>query len=182
MIVSAMRTALLLLPSAMLALGGCAGYQLGNEGLYPRHIHTVYVPTFDSTSFRRDLGERLTEAVVKEIELKTPYKVVGTPDADSVLTGVLVDEGKRVVAQNRYGDARQVEARMQVLVNWIDRRGVALREGGAIELPPPAVAVGATADMMPEVGQSVATTQQQAIQSVAEQIVSMMEAPWGGKE
>ena len=32
--------------------------------------------------------------------------------------------------------------------------------------------------MIPEVGQSVATTQQQAIQRLAEQIVSTMEEPW----
>ena len=47
---------------------GCAGYQIGNQSLYPPEIHTVYVPMFQSNSFRRNLGERLTEAVVKEIE------------------------------------------------------------------------------------------------------------------
>ena len=40
-------------------------------------VSTVYVPMIESGSYRRDLGERLTEAVAKQIELKTPYKVVG---------------------------------------------------------------------------------------------------------
>jgi hypothetical protein len=163
---------------ALAALSGCAGYQVGNETLYPTHIQTVYVPIFDSGSFRRNLGERLTEAVIKEIELKTPYKVVATPNADSVLTGTLIADGKKVVAENRYDDARQVEVRMQVRVNWIDRRGAAIRPSGAIELPAPALDVAGTADVLPEVGQSIATTQQEAIQKVAEQIVAMMEAPW----
>ena len=54
--------------SSLLLLGGCAGYQIGNQSLYPQEIRTVYVPMFQSISFRRNLGERLTEAVVKEIE------------------------------------------------------------------------------------------------------------------
>ena len=74
-------------------LSGCAGYQIGNQSLYPPDIHTVYVPMFESKSFRRDLGERLTEAVAKEIELKTPFKVVNDPNADSVLTGRLCTKG-----------------------------------------------------------------------------------------
>jgi hypothetical protein len=44
---------------------------------------------FESTSFRRNLGERLTEAVVKRSKTE-PYKVVSDPNADSVLTGRIV--------------------------------------------------------------------------------------------
>ena len=54
----------------LLRFAGCAGYQIGNQSLFPQEIHTVYVPVFKSNSFRRNLGERLTEAVVKEIEEK----------------------------------------------------------------------------------------------------------------
>ncbi len=44
---------------------GCAGYQLGNQTLYPRHIRTVHVPVVESASFRRNMGERLTEAICR---------------------------------------------------------------------------------------------------------------------
>src|ERR1051325_2587560 len=97
----------LLLAAAMLAaLGGCAGYRAGTASLYPPDIHTVYVPIFESDSFRRNLGERLTEAVDKEIELKTPYKVVHTPDADSVLTGRILGDTKRVVVEDQNDQPR----------------------------------------------------------------------------
>ena len=181
MIPGATRAAVhVVVAAAILAVtaAGCSTYQIGNRSLYPAHIRTVYVPTFESNSFRRNLGERLTEAVVKEMELKTPYKVVATPDADSVLTGLIVSEGKRVVAENRYDDPRQLEVRMQVMVNWIDRQGTAIRPDGAVALPPPALSVTGTADVTPEVGQSLATSQQEAINRVAEQIVAMMETPW----
>ena len=66
----------------LLLLGGCAGYQIGNYSLYPDHIRTVHVPVFESVSFRRNLGERLTEAVCKEIDRITPYKVFGRASAE----------------------------------------------------------------------------------------------------
>src|SRR4051794_4304229 len=70
---------------ASLGLAGCAGYQIGRGGLYRPDVRTVHVPVAQSDSYRRYLGERLTEAVVKEIELRTPYKVVDSASADSVL-------------------------------------------------------------------------------------------------
>ena len=76
----------------MLVWTGCAGLHVGQQSLYRPELRTIYVPVFESESFRPNLGERLTEAVVKEIELKTPYKVVATPNADSVLRGRIVVE------------------------------------------------------------------------------------------
>ena len=87
---------------ALALLGGCAGYQIGNQSLYPVNIRTVYVPMFQSASFRPYLGERLTEAVMKEIELKTPFKVVSDPNADSTLSGRIVGEGKEVLIGSRW--------------------------------------------------------------------------------
>lgn len=157
---------------------GCATpYQIGNHSLYPQDVRTVYVPVFDSDSFRRNLGERLTEAVMKEIENKTPYKVVSTSSADSILSGRIVGETKRVVAENRYDDTRQLDASLQVEVSWIDRSGGILYEG-SVTLPPELSLVSSSARFLPEYGQSGATAQQQAIQRAAEQIVGMMEAPW----
>jgi len=165
---------------AFLALAaGCAAtpYQIGNRSLYPQDVHTVYVPVFDSDSFRRNLGERLTEAVMKEIENKTPYKVVSTSSADSILSGRITGETKRVVAENQYDDPRKLDVNLRIDVSWVDRDGGILYDG-CISLPPELTTVGASASFLPEYGQSVATAHQQAIQRVAEQIVGMMEAPW----
>ena len=89
---------------------GCIGYQVGTGSLYAPDVATVYVPMIESDSYRRDLGERLTEAVVKEIELKTPYKVVNTPNADSILSARLISDTrqdarrKRVRRPARFGE------------------------------------------------------------------------------
>jgi hypothetical protein len=168
----------ILIPYLLLLLSGCAGYQIGNKGLYPENVYTVYVPVFQSNSFRRNLGERLTEAVVKEIEKRTPYKVVSDPTADSVLSGAIVSEGKNALVHQRTGDARDTEVNMVVQVSWMDRKGVMLRDSKKIPLPEELVTVGGAADVVPEVGQSVATAQQEAICKMARQIVDLMEKPW----
>ena len=67
-------------------LAGCTGYQLGNQNLFRPDIRTVHVPIVQSESFRRGLGERLTESMVKEIELRTPYKVVDAIAAVSMVS------------------------------------------------------------------------------------------------
>lgn len=156
---------------------GCAAYRVGNDSLYAPDVATVYVPMIESDSFRRDLGERLTEAVVKEIELKTPFKVVGTPDADSVLAARLVSDTKRVIVENQNDDPRAIEVAIFAEVNWYNRRREPLGPPASILLPPE-LGIGQTAPLLPEAGQSVALQQQQAIQRLAEQIVATMEEPW----
>ena len=159
-------------------VAGCFGYHVGNQSLYPAHIYTVYVPIFESDSFRRHLGERLTERVMKRIEEVTPYKVINSPDADSILTGRIIADAKRVVVEDRFDNPREVELNMAVRVRWIDRRGNPLRDCPAVPLPPELTTVSASATVVPEVGQSIATGQVEAIDKLAEQIVSMMETPW----
>jgi len=162
----------------LLAVTGCVGYHLGTASLYPSNIQTVYVPIFESDSFRRYLGERLTEAVIKEIELKTPYKVTGDSGADSILSGRITHDNKRVMVLNKYHDPRENEISLQVQVRWLDRQSNLIREASPIPLPDELASIRETSLLVPEVGQSVATAQQQAIQRLAVQIVSMMEAPW----
>jgi hypothetical protein len=161
-----------------LLLAGCARYQVGSESLYAPDIATVYVPMIESDSYRRDLGERLTEAVIKEVELKTPYKVVSTPDADSILSVRLLGDRRSLLAENSFDDPRLSESAIYTEVSWLNRRRLPMAPPQALAMPPELVGMEATANMVPEVGQSVATSQQQAIERLAQQIVGTMEAPW----
>jgi hypothetical protein len=159
-------------------VAGCAGWQIGNRSLYPAHIRTVYVPVFDSGSFRRGLGEQLTEAVCKEIELKTPYKVTGNPNADSVLSGRIARDRKRVLIRSNASEPREYEVNLYVDVTWIDNRGNPIRDARSIALPPDVVNLVGVGNVIPQTGESTVVGQQEAIRQVAEQIVSLMEAPW----
>ncbi len=159
-------------------LQGCASYRVGARSLYAPDIATVYVPMIESDSFRPDLGERLTEAVVKEIELKTPFKVVGTPDADSILSTRLVGDTKRVTIETRNDDPRALEIHFSAEVTWLNRRRIPLHAPSTLALPAELLPIGQTSTLVSELGQSMVTAQQQAIERLAQQIVSTMEEPW----
>jgi Lipopolysaccharide-assembly len=160
------------------AASGCAGYQLGQRSLYRPDIRTVHVPMIQSDSFRRYLGERLTEAVVKEVELRTPYKVVDSASADSVLSIRLVSDAKRILANNRFSEPRDIETDFFIHTSWIDRRGDLIMTHEDVPAAPLLVNLGQQANFVPEGGQSLVTGQQEAIQKLAQQIVGQMELAW----
>lgn len=164
--------------SIALLLSGCAGYQIGSGTLYRQDIHTVYVPIFESDSFRPELGERLTEAVIKCIESTTPYKVTHRPDADSVLRGRIVYDRKRVLTEDRYDMARDIEVSLRVEAAWTDRAGNLIGSQFNRPLPAPLITLTGSSHFVPEGGQSYATSQRESIQKLAEQIVEQMEMPW----
>jgi hypothetical protein len=146
--------------------------------MFPADIRTVHVPMFENDTFRRHLGERLTEAVVKEIEATTPYKVVDAASADSVLTGRIISMNKRVLAEEINDNPRDLETAFQVVVQWTDRRGDPLTPETVAPISLFDIQLTEAAHFVPEGGQSIATSQQSAIQRVARQIVSQMNAPW----
>src|SRR4051794_7544695 len=81
---SAARPALVL-ALMLMAQAGC-GYTV--RAPFKNTVRTVYVPVFRSISFRRDENLQLTELVQKEIERRTPFKVVGSPEgADTLIDG-----------------------------------------------------------------------------------------------
>ena len=176
-------TRLILLSAAFIALVsqiGCVHYQIGNRSLYRPDIRTVHVPIFRSGSFRPDLGERITEAVVKEIESTTPFKVVDAQSADSVLRGSLVVDDKFVQGVNGNDDPRILQESFQIQYEWIDQRGQLVRQPAALGTAPVLMneTITATGILYPEPGQSMVTAQQEAIDEFARQVVRHMQAPW----
>jgi len=160
------------------ATAGCAGYRFGNQTLYRSDIRTVHVPVFESDGFRRNLGEQLTEAVVKEIERTSSFKVVSASTADSVLTGRIRPMTKRVTARSAGGQPRDVEIGLGVEINWSDRRGNLIGQAGTYPVAPVLIEAVQSAHAVPEAGQSIATARQEAVTRLARQIVSHMEMPW----
>jgi hypothetical protein len=162
-----------------LSATGCAPYRVGTASLYPADVATVHVPIFESDSFRRNLGERLTEAVAKRIESETPYKVVRSGAADSTLKGRIIHDRKRVLIENRNDDVREVETSLYVQVTWAKSDGTLIAQNVLIPVDPGlTVDVVGLSSVVPETGQSIATGHQKAIERLAAQIVGMMEAPW----
>jgi hypothetical protein len=162
---------------------------------YNLEIHTVRVPIFKNETFYRGLEFQLTEAVIREIELKTPFKVVtaGCP-ADTELTGKITGFSKNIVNFTQLNNVREAETTLTVEVTWKDLRPGHIGEFLSAPVPkppsteainppsppanPPPVLVQSVASYQPELGPSFATAQKQNVDRVAVQIVSMMEKPW----
>lgn len=158
--------------------GGCAGYQVGNASLYNPDIRTIYVPIVRNDAWRHNLGVQLTEAIQKEVELRTPYKVIGNPNADSTLTCRVTSQTKRTVTEARTDEPRAVETLVTVELTWTDRRGNLLMENRFVPQGELAFYFIQGVDFVPEGGQSMATAQHRAVELLASQIVSNMESRW----
>lgn len=161
-----------------LLASGCAPYQFGPQALYRPGIRTVYVPVIRNGTFRHDLGLRLTEALIKEIELRTPYKVTGDPNADSTLTCQVVNQAKRVLTEAESDDPRALDAYVIVQASWTGRSGEPLMVNQLGLQSDAMITFGQDSRFVPEAGQSVDTAMQAAIDDLAQRIVAQMEARW----
>lgn len=150
---------------------GCAGYQGGPQSLYRSDVRSVHVAMFDSNSYRRFLGQRMTEAVIKQIEVTTPYLISDPQFADSIVQGKIIRETKRSAGDNRFDEPRDVQVACRVEVTWTDRSGTPLMQKQLLR-------IDNDENFIPEAGQSLTTAQQKLIEKVAREIVGQMEMPW----
>ena len=150
---------------------GCAGYHMGNQFLYRSDIRTVHVPVFESDSYRRFLGQRMTEAVIKQIELTTPLTIADPAVADSFVQGKIIRDVKRTAVEDFFDEPRVVQVQWLLEVKWVDRAGTPLMERQLLR-------INNDVDFIPEGGQSMATAEQELIDRIARQITGQMETPW----
>ena len=119
----------IVLLAASLAVVGCTSdghfqmFGYTTEPLYDRTIQTVFVPIAQNVTFRRGLEFYLTQAVIREIELKTPYKVVSDRAcADTELTGNIISLTKQLLNRNQLNEIREAETVLTVGIVWKDLR------------------------------------------------------------
>jgi hypothetical protein len=102
--------------------GGC-GYT--TESLWPENVDSVAVPAWQRGRdiYRRGVEMRITEAVVKHIETKTPYKVLERGDADTELSGTVERIVQTVMSYNPdTGRPREIEMTVYASFTWKDLR------------------------------------------------------------
>jgi hypothetical protein len=160
-----------LLATLLVALPGGCGYNF--RAPYEHEIHTIYVPVFRSIDFRRDVNLQLTELVIKEIERRTPWKVVGTQDgADMILNGTVNYATKNIVVENPFNMPRQLSAQINVSVAFVHNPPT------PEEIEKGMTQVTENINFVPEIGETSETAFYRTNQALAKQIVDMMENPW----
>jgi hypothetical protein len=157
---------------------GCAGYRFGNRTLYRNDIRTIHVPIVRSDSFRPELGVLITEAIQKEIERRTPYKLSDFATSDSVLNCRITADSKRVTAETPTDESRLLQSVMSVEVQWVDRRNVPLIETRFLPNGETTFYFADNENFVPEAGQSIATANQRLVERLANHIVDQMETRW----
>jgi Lipopolysaccharide-assembly len=123
----ARRTALVLLAVAGLSMPACLGdghfsiLGYSTQPNYDTKYHTVRVPIFKNYTFRRGLEFDLTSEVVKQIEQKTPYKVVSVNEpADTELLGTITVGTKNIINRNQLNEVREAQTNLVVELVWRD--------------------------------------------------------------
>lgn len=121
-----MTRASLLAAASVLALGACASDPTegwSNRSAHPERYQTVAVPIFENRTYERDISRTLTDAVVKEIQQSTPYRVTSQAKADTVLRGSIRQVTLRELSKS-VSTGLSEEMVMQVTVDfeWIDMR------------------------------------------------------------
>jgi hypothetical protein len=102
-------------------LFGC-GYS--TTELYPTQYTTVTVPNFENRSNDRAVEFKLREALIKEIEQRTPYKAIsGTGLADTQLTGTVTRVDRQLLSRDPVaGLPQEIEITVTVDFQWRDVR------------------------------------------------------------
>ena len=135
-------------------------------------VKTVAV-FFKTNSFRRDVEKQLTEAVQKEITMRTPFKLESDhTKAESLLSGVITYTNKGLVVEAPTNFARELNMSINVAVKWTRNPPTEIE---AMQLP---TMVVETINFVPEVGDTTLGATNHVVQALAKQIVDMMEQPW----
>lgn len=162
---------------SLLLLTGCAADPTQGYAFTSSHdatVRTVAVPIFANPTYAHGLEVELTDAIIKEIQAKTPWRVVPEGSgANTTLSGTLSDSRLRRLSTGPFtGMPQELSVELSVDFDWKDARTgktiVSRRNFIASEAFVPA----SPANERLEKGQHA------AIQRMAHDIVAEMRSSW----
>lgn len=160
-----------LVPLACLALIGLTGCGYSTARPFRNDIRTIHVEMFQSKEFRRELEFRLTEAIIKRIEMDTPYRIAGRKTADAVLTGEILK-----VENRTFGDDAETDRPREIGSTVVVRYRLKDARNGDILVERPRFIYQTS--HIPPVGESFTQAMTRALDGMAEQMVETMELDW----
>jgi hypothetical protein len=145
------------------------GYQW--HSLYREDVQTVAVPVFINTSYRRGVEFNLSKAVIQDIETHTPYKVVSSEKADTILEGEISSVSLTTLTTNLDTNLPQEQSiTLKVNFTWKNlRTGQVLVARQDFEQK---------ASFFPTLGEGTFVGSQDAVERLALAIVNEMQADW----
>jgi hypothetical protein len=115
-----MNYAVITLTIALLAAAGCEsdpakGWAVGTT--YDTDIKTIAIPVVQNNTFDREVGYLLTNALIREVESRTPWKVASENVADTLLDVTVTKVKMQALSQSRLTGLDQ-EMAVQLTVDW----------------------------------------------------------------
>ena len=96
--------------------------------LYAPQFKSVAVPIFQNNTMAREMEFMLTDALIKEIESRTPYQILGEKYADTLLSGTIQSVTLRTISQSTTtGLDNEVMITVTMDFEWLN-----LQSGGRI--------------------------------------------------
>ena len=155
---------------------GCAsdpsqGYAFAST--FDESIHSVAVPIFKNETHSRGLEVQLTESLLKEIKVRTPWHTAPTDRADTTLVGVITATGLLSLSDDpQTGLVQEQAVRITVRFEWRDNRS------GDIILARDNYTASAVFYPSRNVGDRIELGQRVAIEKLAQDIISQMRSSW----
>lgn len=159
---------------------GCAsdpnrGYSFAST--YDAGVETVSVPIFENMTHSTGLEAWLTDAIVKEIQSKTPWRVTSSERADTVLRGAIQDVRlSRLSRSPSTGLSLEQPLSLSVDFEWTDgRTGEVLVSRQSFRATSVFVP---TRGVEGEPGERIEIGQRDAVAELAQAIVQELRSNW----
>ena len=164
----ARRLVLVLLTVVAAACPGC-GYSTKRP--FSTDIQSIHVEMFQSKEFRRELEFRLTEAIVKRIEMDTPYRIAPRRTADALMTGEILSVDNRTFGDDFDSDLpREIGSTIVVRFRVQDMRtGEILAQRRRFVYQ---------TSYIPPVGETFDQGMTRGLEGLAEKMVESIESDW----
>lgn len=143
------------------------------ESAHDATIRTVAVPIFQNPTYSRALEIELTDAIIKEIQRSTPWRVAREGEANATLAGTLSDSQLRRLSTNSgSGLVQEMEVTLTVDFEFKDNRTGKVLVGRKN--------FSASESFIPTVGiqERIEAGQHATIQRLAKDIVAEMRSAW----
>ena len=144
-----------------------------SSSLYPTNFRSVSVPIFENSTMTRNVEFMLTDAVIKEIQSRTQYRILGEQYADTLLTGTIKSVDLQMLSQSRKtGLVNEMLVKVVLDFEWLN-----LMQGGRIasrkNFASSAIFIPSSPSSEP-----FAVGEFAVVQQLASDIVDQMQASW----
>ena len=93
-----------------------------SSSLYPKQYQSIAIPIFQNSTMTRDVEFMLTDAIIKEIQVHSPYRVVDKHVAETLLTGTITSMKLSTLSRSRTtGLDNEVLFKVVIDFEWYDQ-------------------------------------------------------------